>query len=208
MQAPRVLLITDASFPDAAVLRAIREAARVIPAGAFAVQLRDKTRPDRAAWGRTLREVTRSLGVPFVVNGDVALARELDAEGVHFPARWTHDDFASARGLWRSVVAHDDDEVRRAADVGASAVLVSPVFASPGKAAPRGVAAVARAVELGRGALAVIALGGIGVADVRACVLAGAHGVAVIRALLAADRPALVAEEMMRAMLQGSGAGA
>jgi thiamine-phosphate pyrophosphorylase len=197
MQTPRVLLITDAAYPEEVVLRVIEAAARVLPAGAFAVQLREKGRVDRAAWATRLRGVTRELGVALVVNGNVRLAREVGAEGVHFGGGATAAEVEVGRGLWRSMAAHRDEDVTEARGRGVDAVLVSPIFASPGKGAPRGVEAVKRAVELAEGALAVLALGGIGVAEATACREVGADGVAVIRALLGAREPGRVASQLL-----------
>jgi thiamine-phosphate pyrophosphorylase len=97
---------------------------------------------------------------------------------------------------WVSIAAHDDDDVRRAVDQGADAVLVSPIFPtrppSPlaRQKAARGVEALRAAREIAGDRLAVIALGGITLDRVGPCTSAGAHGVALLRALLASDRPA------------------
>jgi thiamine-phosphate pyrophosphorylase len=205
MRAPRVLLITDAAFDDRVVLSVIERAGRALPAGDLAVQLRDKGRPDRAAWARTIREATRVVGVPFVVNwssesdGGVALARAVGADGVHFGRGATEAAVASAAGLFRSSAAHSDDDVVRARAAGLDAVLVSPIFASPGKGEPRGVGALAAARAIGGSSLAVLALGGVSSAESRACRAAGADGVAVIRALLGAEDPAAAAVGLARA---------
>ena len=196
MRTPRVLLITDPAYADDAVVRVVTLAARALPSGAFAVQLRDKGRAGRAPWGTRLRVVTGELGVPLIINGDAALARAVGADGVHFPSNAEDSVVEEARDLWRSVAAHDDAGVERASLLGVNAVLVSPIFTTPGKGPPRGTKALSRAVALARGELAVIALGGVRVTDVIACYEAGADGVAVIRALLDASQP----EEAARAL--------
>lgn len=198
MRTPRVLLITDPSYPDDTVLRVVAPAARALPPGTFAVQLRDKERPDRAAWASRLRMVTRELGVPLLVNGDASLARAVGAEGVHFPSDASDSAIEEARDLWRSVAAHDDAAVTRARGLGVDAVLVSPIYATPGKGPARGTDALSRAVVLAGGELAVIALGGVSVSNVAQCAEAGADGVAVIRALLEASRPEEVARVLKR----------
>jgi thiamine-phosphate pyrophosphorylase len=97
------------------------------------------------------------------------------------------------------MAAHDDDDVRRAAEGGADAVLVSPVFAtrppSPYAAAKaaRGVGAVASARRSSPQSLAVVALGGVTEDNAAQCVAAGADGVALIRALLGRAEPACAA---------------
>jgi len=201
MQAPRVLLITDASFPDETVLAVLEAAGRALPAGEFAVQLRDKARSrgGRAAWARILRDATAALEVPLVVNRDARLAREVGADGVHYGREASPTEIAAGEGLWRSAAAHDDRDVEDALAAGLDAVLVSPVFTTPGKGPARGVGPLARAAGIARGRLAVFALGGVSVAGARACFEAGADGVAVIRALLAAPDPADVARALWRA---------
>jgi thiamine-phosphate pyrophosphorylase len=201
MRSPRILLITDAAFADDAVLRAIETVGEVAPPGTFAVQLRDraKTGEERAAWARLLRERTRARHAALVVNGDLGLARAVGADGVHFGAHATQESIAAAAGFWRSVAAHTDDDVAAARQARVDAVLVSPVFESPGKGPPRGVAALERAVTIADGQLAVIALGGVGASEARACFDAGAHGVAAIRALLCAVDPASAARAMLDA---------
>jgi thiamine-phosphate pyrophosphorylase len=201
VRTPRVLLITDVAFSDDTVLGAIDAAARALPRGDFAVQLRDRTRSreDRAAWARRLRGVTRTLDVALIVNGDVGLAREVDADGIHFGVDATLDDVEAAAAMWRSFAAHRDEDVARARVAGVDAALVSPIFASPGKGAPRGTAALARAVRVAGERVAVIALGGVGEAEARACFEAGAVGVAVIRALLCATLPGEVARKLRAA---------
>jgi thiamine-phosphate pyrophosphorylase len=181
------LLITDLAFSERHTLDVIDHVARALPEGDFAVQLRDKGRDpdDRARWARELRAFTRERGVGLVVNGDVGLARAVLADGVHFGAGGIAE-VAEGEGLWRSVAAHSDEDVVRAARLGVDAALVSPIFASPGKGEPRGLGALRRAVELASGTLGVIALGGIGVDEAGACFEAGAGGVAMIRGLLGA----------------------
>jgi thiamine-phosphate pyrophosphorylase len=201
VRTPRVLLITDDAYADDVVLRAIEAVGRVAEAGAFGVQLRDKTRTpaDRAAWARRLRAWTGARGASLVINGDAALAREVGADGVHYPAATTAAGLEEGAGLWRSVAAHRDDDVVRARDAKLDAVLVSPIFDTPGKGPARGVAAIARAVTLARGELEVIALGGIGALEAPACFAAGARGVAMIRGLLASGAPESVARAALDA---------
>jgi thiamine-phosphate pyrophosphorylase len=199
MRSPRVLLITDASFPDETVVQVVGEVGRALAVGTFAVQLRDTDRAprDRAAWALRLRDVTRAVGAALIVNGDVALARSVGADGVHFGGGASAEALASGDGLWRSVAAHAGADVVAAKLARVDAVLVSPVFETPGKGSARGVAAIVEARAFAEGVVSVIALGGITGARAQACFDAGAHGVAVIRALLGADRPADVARSLV-----------
>jgi thiamine-phosphate pyrophosphorylase len=195
VEPPRLLLITDSGVADGVVIEAIRAVGTAVPAGFFAVQLRDKARPtqERAEWAAVLRDVTRQVGAGLVINGDEALARAVEADGVHYPA----DVSPKSLDLWTSAAAHCDDDVIRAREAGLSAVLVSAVFATPGKGKARGLDAIRDAVRLA-GSLAVIALGGVDGRRASLCRQAGAHGVAMIRGLFAANDPRAVADEIAR----------
>jgi thiamine-phosphate pyrophosphorylase len=111
---------------------------------------------------------------------------------------------------WVSVAAHSDDAVTAAVKHGADAALVSPIFPTappvfrsetrvrvarasdaPGarEKTPRGVDALRSARAVAKDALRLYALGGVNEVNTRACLDAGADGVAVIRALLASESP-------------------
>jgi thiamine-phosphate pyrophosphorylase len=174
------------------------------------VQLRDGSRLKdslRLFAGR-LRVVTRAVGARLVVNGDARVARDVGADGVHLGrgAGSVAEARAILRGAWVSIAAHSDDDVRRASDEGADAVLVSPVFATrpPTSHArtkeARGLGAIRAARALAGPRTVVFALGGVTADNARACIRAGAGGVAVLRALLASADPARVARAIDDAM--------
>ena len=195
MRAPLVTWVTDTRVVSAEeTLARVERLASIDPALArrCAVQLRDpelSTR-DLVALGRALRERTRALGMRLVVNDRVDVALLLEADGLHLGRRSIA--MADARGLlgegaWVSVACHAPSEVVAAAREGASACLLSPIFATPGKGAPLGVEALGEARRALDGAglgAGLIALGGIDDEHARACLEAGADGVAAIRAAL------------------------
>jgi thiamine-phosphate pyrophosphorylase len=205
----RLVLITDPRFSAAHTDAVIASVAAALTAGEFAVQLRDKdpAAPDFAARARGLRALTASLGTQLIINGPVELAREVGADGVHVPGSASIAGARRALGdaAYITSVAHDDDDVRRALAECADAVLVSPIFATPGKGTPRGVEALRRAaamaaVSSSKGApraLGIYALGGVDAFNAVRCFEAGASGVAVIRALLAAADSAAVARAIV-----------
>ena len=195
--APRLVVITDPAYAPEVIVRQLRTALEAVPPGTVAVQVRDRAaRPEALA--RALRELTRAHGAMLLVNRDVALAAEVGADGVHFGSDPV-DPSARAtlgKGAWVTVAAHTEDDVRAAVEAGADAVLVSPIFASPGKGTPRGVAALAEARRIAPN-LALFALGGVDGSNAGACLAAGASGVAVIRALLDAHDAAAVARALV-----------
>ena len=217
---PRIILVTDPAFGDELTVRCIETVARTVPRGWLCVQLRDKHRSSASlrVFGSRLRLVTRAVGATLVLNGNAEIGRDIGAEGVHLGEDAGAVDLARTvfgRPAWISVAAHSDKGVRRAVAEGANAVLVSPIFASrppslsaPAKV-PRGLEAVrsARAIAekaaVGRGSLGqrcgIYALGGVGPDNVRACLRAGADGIAVLRALLASATPSRVARRLAEA---------
>ena len=173
----RLYAITDrhAGSPDELVL-----ASRP---GDLAVQLRDKDLPpdERRALAVALRQLTREHGSLLVIGGgDVALAREVGADGVHLPSTLEperHD------GLLVGCSCHDAPELERAAAAGVDFCTLSPVLASPGKGAALGwtrFRALTRAC-----AVPVFALGGLGPESFAEARRRGAWGVAGIRGFLA-----------------------
>jgi len=185
-RSPVVVAITDPWWPDGHLLRIVGVASRVLPRGALVVQLRDKSGRDFEPFARALLEVVHPSGARLVVNGDVDLAAAIGADGVHLGGE--RPELSRARAVlgdaaFISVAAHTGDDVTHAARGGATAVLVSPIFETPGKGPPRGVDALREAKERANGALAIVALGGIDARRAAACAAAGATGVAVMRAL-------------------------
>ena len=208
---PRLILVTDPVFGDDAIIRCVEAVAGELPSGWLAVQLRDKQRAlvSLRVFASRLRLVTRAVGAMLVINGDPRLARDVGADGVHLGR--DAGTVKEARDLlgpraWVSVSAHSDVAVRRGAAEGADGVLVSPVFPSrpPSVLAPskegRGLDALRAAREVAAGRIAVYALGGVDADNARACVEAGADGVAVVRALLASPEPARVARAIEAAL--------
>jgi thiamine-phosphate pyrophosphorylase len=139
-----------------------------------------------------------------VINGQARLARDVEADGVHLGGGAGTAAEARAimgRPAWVSVAAHTGDDVRHAVDTGADAVLVSPVFETRSPAIsgsgvekrPRGLDALREARAIAGHRVRIFALGGVTIERVRRCAEAGADGVAVLRALLASDRPGPVA---------------
>ncbi len=202
---PRVVLVTDPRYAVEHMARVIRWAAAALGHGRLMVQLRDKAGADTdvSAVAFALRAVTREARAVFVINDRTALACSVGADGVHLPSITPGTDVSLASrvaavraslGAAALVTAavHDDDELRAASGAGATAAMVSPIFATPGKAAARGAAAIVSArafVDAARRApsLLVYALGGVDPERAAECADAGADGVAVIRALFDAD---------------------
>lgn len=151
-------------------------------AGVEAVQIRERQLSDRALLELTQRLVELAddrLLILVSARADLALAS--GADGVHLPSSGVptgrvRELVGEALLVGRST--HNLDEISVAAAEGADYVYYSPVYATPGKREPVGLAGLERAVELG---LPIVALGGLSIARVGPVASAGAAGVAGIR---------------------------
>jgi thiamine-phosphate pyrophosphorylase len=196
-------LITDRSHcADGDILTSVE---RALQGGVQAVQLRDKDLSTRERYELAceLRSMTRDRRALLFINGDAALARSVHADGVHLPQDGLPVD-ACRRVLEPDMLigvsTHSLLEAQNAEARGADFVTYGPVYHTPSKAQygpPVGIEslrAVCRTVRT-----PVIGLGGIKPAQTEEVVSAGAAGVAVISAILAApDIERAASEFVMR----------
>lgn len=189
----RLYLITG-DRPD--LLPFLEEAIR---GGVDIVQIRERTLPDGPLLQVLdgVRELTRRLGVPLVVNDRPDLAHLCGADYVHVG----QDDVpvAAARrfGLMVGQSTHREHELDR---TDADYAGVGPVYATPTKAtaAPVGLDYVRYAAE--HATVPWFAIGGIDETNVAKVVAAGATRVAVVRAIGDADDPEQAAAALRRAL--------
>lgn len=198
---PRLLLVTDRQAAGGRDLVALITVA--LDAGLPAVQLRDKDMTGRAlyALAERLRVATARTGALLFVNERVDVALAVGADGVQLGAGAM--PVADARGLLPAtaligVSTHAPAEIALAAAAGADFALFGPVHPTPSKAGAQGEAALGRAVAAA--AIPVLAIGGIGPAEIAAVRATGAAGVAVIRALLIAADPAAATRALLDAL--------
>ena len=165
-------------------------------AGLRAVQLREKDLAvrDLLALATTLREATRRHDARLIVNDRLDVALAVGADGV----QRTHASLpvsvlrrVAPAGVLVGASVHSLEEATAAERDGADFLVFGPVYDTPSKrpfGPPQGLAALARvAAGVTR---PVVGVGGITPARARAVLDAGAAGVAVISALVAAVRPA------------------
>jgi thiamine-phosphate pyrophosphorylase len=202
LPAPPILLITDRT-------QARRPVAEVV-AGALeggcrwiSVREKDLAAPEQVALARDIIRIAAPFQASVMLHGHPSLAAQAGCAGVHLPA---DGDVAAARSLlgpsaWVSISAHGQGEVLAAADDGADAVTLSPIFASaskPGYGPALGLDCLARVAAASP--IPVIALGGIeDQARARACLEAGAAAVAVMGAVMRAADPAAAFARLARA---------
>jgi thiamine-phosphate pyrophosphorylase len=166
-----------------------------VAAGAPAVLFREKDLPgdERRALGERVAEACK--GAELVVASDPTLARDLGARAVHLAAS---DPWIPGHDLAIGRSCHSATELADAADHRADYATVSPVFATASKpdyGPALGLEGLRALTETS--ALPIIALGGIGPGEVTACLAAGAAGIAVMGAVMAADDPGTVITDLL-----------
>ncbi|MEM8772334.1 MAG: thiamine phosphate synthase [Pseudomonadota bacterium] len=112
---------------DADRIAAPEPVIRAMPEGA-AVILRDYSMPRRGAYAARLRALCARYGLIFLVGADIALAKKVRANGVHLPSWALHEKSPDLAGLIVTAACHDEADLRLAAQRGADAVYISPVF--------------------------------------------------------------------------------
>lgn len=164
-------------------------------AGCRWLSLREK---DMAAVerGTLLRELVTlgaGYGATVGVHDDPDAAARTGAGALHLPAGGSPRAVRERidRNILIGVSTHNFDEVEQSEREGADYVTWSPVFESlskPGYGTADRLGELARVVGCTR--LPVVALGGIQAGNVADCLRAGVAGIAVMGAVMAAERPA------------------
>jgi thiamine-phosphate pyrophosphorylase len=190
------MLVTDRRLAggEDALLRAVDAA---IDGGVNAVQLREKDMPaaELLSLACRLREITAGRAL-LLVNGPLEVALEAGADGVHLP-----EDAQPPPSPWtftwgRSV--HSVEGALEAMGEAARHIIVGPIYETPSHpdAAALGLSIIRELAPITRAPL--IAIGGITPQNAIDVMQAGAHGIAVISAILASDNPKSAAQALAR----------
>lgn len=194
---PRLLLVTDRSRTAGRDL--VRVVERALAGGVRFVQVREKDLDD-AEVERLVRAIQAAAppGALVAVNGRERIARELGA-GLHLPAGVSKPDVSGIRFFGRS--AHGQDELGTASAGGAAYVILGNVFPTPGKPGGPGLGlAEFRRLTSVVASPPVYAIGGLSASDAAAAMGAGAHGIAVCRAILEAPDPGAAVRALLLAL--------
>lgn len=128
---------------------------------------------------------TQNSATRVLVNGEVEVAVDCGADGVHLPSSgYSVREVRQVVGDDRliAVSTHSLDDINRAKADGADLVVFGPVFDTPGKGEPKGIDALRSACQAA-GEMPVVALGGITQENVDEVLDSGAAGFAAIRYL-------------------------
>ncbi|BBF42805.1 thiamin-phosphate pyrophosphorylase [Lachnospiraceae bacterium KM106-2] len=163
---------------------------KALKGGATFIQIREKEL-ERAKFleeARQLKTLCKQYQVPFIINDDISIAKEIDADGVHIgQSDGTADEVRKLLGEDKiiGVSAQTVEQAMLAEKMGADYLGVGAVFSTNTKKDAQDVsyatlAAICKAVQI-----PVIAIGGITKANVEELKGSGICGIAVISAIFA-----------------------
>lgn len=180
-----------------------RCAEAAVACGVACLQLRMKGAPrdEVVTVAARVRAITAGTRTRFIVNDDVSVAREVDADGVHLG----QDDLPlpEARrqwpvpGKWFGLSTHNAAQARRAMADAPDYIGAGPVFVTPTKAVPDPVLGLAGlAAILRESTVPTVAIGGIDAMHLRQVLAAGATSFAVVRTVNRSPDPASAIREL------------
>ncbi|HGH7181460.1 thiamine phosphate synthase [Bacillus cereus] len=164
--------------------------------GVTLFQFREKgegalTGEKRLQFAKEVQALCKEYGVPFIVNDDVELAIELDADGVHVGQ--DDEGITSVRERMGDkiigVSTHTIEEARWAIENGADYLGVGPIFPTSTKKdtkAVQGTKGLAHFREQGI-MIPIVGIGGITIENTASVIEAGADGVSIISAISLAE---------------------
>ncbi|SNB48070.1 thiamine phosphate synthase [Geobacter sp. DSM 9736] len=202
----RLYLITDRHQARGNLLDRVEQA---LSGGIKAVQLREKDLVSRELFelATEMRKLTAQYGALLFINDRIDIALAVDADGIHLGG--DSIPLYKARHLvgknkMIGVSCHNQISAMNAQDKGADFITYGPVFYTPSKAQygePLGLSKLKQVTE--SLTIPVFGLGGVTLDNAHQVMAAGTHGISLISAVLAADRPQQAAESLI-ARLNGA----
>ena len=187
--------------------------AAALEGGVSTVQLRDKgvySPDERAEAARGLRALCSRHEVPFLVNDDPQLVRQLDADGVHLgredPSPRIARTVLGPRAIIGVTVYGKAGEESAAASAGADYLAVGPFYPSPTKPEEPVLPLPILDAVVHRSRLPVFAIGGVTAENAGDLARHRVAGVAVVSAIMDAADPRGAAAAIRRAFTEGRGA--
>ncbi|HWO94828.1 MAG TPA: thiamine phosphate synthase [Bacillus sp. (in: firmicutes)] len=179
------------SSPQAVVEEAIK-------GGTTIFQFREKGNgslegKERKELAQALQRICKKYSIPFIVNDDVDLAIEIEADGVHIGQEDERIEQVKEKigNKILGVSVHNVEEAKQAVILGADYLGVGPIFHTTTKEDIREVSGPS-IIEMIRSAgitLPLVGIGGIDAQNAYQVVASGADGIAVISAISLQDDP-------------------
>jgi thiamine-phosphate pyrophosphorylase len=160
------------------------------------IQLRMKgaTREQIIEEARRVREVTRGTDSLFIVNDDVTIAQEVDADGVHLGQG--DMPLAEARKIWNSpgkifgLSTHNEAQAEAAIDQAPDYIGIGPVFPTPTKAIADPALGIERTGAIAKATpLPHVVLGALDETNLADVLKAGAVNYCAVRAIMQSREP-------------------
>lgn len=198
----KLYLITDRKqIPAGKIEDAVEEA---LKGGVSAVQLREKDLSIRELLNLAyrMRDLTLKHDAQLFINDRIDIAIAVGADGVHLGGTSMPAYAARKAGgskLLIGVSTHSMKEAESAEQDGADFITLGPVFETHSKmqyGSPIGTELLQTVSKTAK--IPVYALGGITLSRVSEVIQSGAHGIALISAILATDKIRRNTEEFMR----------
>lgn len=186
-------LVTDRSLSQRRSL--VEVVAEAVAGGVSCVQLREKSCSTREFLQEALalKALLQPLRVPLIINDRVDIALAVGADGVHLGQSDMPIDHARrllGAGCLIGISAESVDDAIEAEQQGADYIGISPVFSTPtktGTAPALGLNGIRQIRKLVR--IPLVGIGGINQTNAKQVIAAGANGVAVVSAIMAAVVP-------------------
>lgn len=159
-----------------------------------------KVGEEKIKLGEQLRNICRDHDIPFIVNDDIQLAIELDADGVH-----VGQDDMSIIDIRKKVPDHyiiglstsNREEVKEAESLKVDYIGVGAIFTTDTKADAEEPMGLEGLEEICRATtLPIVGIGGINKQNANKVIETGADGVAVISAISEANDPQQAAKSL------------
>lgn len=152
-------------------------------AGLRQVQIRERTLEGLSLedFSRRVVALSHAHGARVLVNSDAALAKRVEADGVHLTAAQLRAMPFRPESPWCGASCHSSEELSRAELLGVDFAVLGPVQATPSHpdASPLGWQKFREIVD--GAAIPVYALGGMNRQDLDQAMRCGAHGIAMVR---------------------------
>ena len=177
--------------------------ASALKGGVDILQLREKTMSANKIieLGKKIKLLCAEYNTTFIVNDRVDIAYILEADGVHLGQ--DDMDVASARTILGNnaiigISTHAPEQAKKAVGDGADYIGVGPVFTTPTKPNTKSVGLeyvnwVSKNIQI-----PYFAIGGINLENVDEVVKNGAKRIAVVRAIINAEKPEHATEEFLK----------
>jgi thiamine-phosphate pyrophosphorylase len=161
--------------------------------------------PEKTKLAEKLLRVCKDADIPFIVNDDVDLALELDADGIHVGQEDLAAEFVRKKAVDKiiGVSTHTIEEAEKAIGDGADYLGLGPIYPTISKDDARAVSGLSIIENFRKNGISVpiVGIGGINAKNARAVIQAGANGVSLISAIAAAADVKKAAMDLKRAVI-------